>query len=77
ISISSDSSDESVGSSPSQIILFGNILAEIHGETPTIPPDPYEITAARWRIRVAARSSPPSSPTHDLSPPDVTPPTIR
>nr|GEX17963.1 hypothetical protein [Tanacetum cinerariifolium] len=35
--------------------------------------DPYEVTVARWRSRVAARSSPPSSPTHD-SPP-ITPPT--
>ncbi|GJW86060.1 hypothetical protein Tco_0159205 [Tanacetum coccineum] len=33
--------------------------------------DPYEITAARWRNRVAARSSPQSSPTHD------SPPTLR
>ncbi|GJV63555.1 putative ribonuclease H-like domain-containing protein [Tanacetum coccineum] len=37
ISISSDSSDESVGLSPSQIILFGTIPAEILAETPTIP----------------------------------------
>nr|GEX83054.1 hypothetical protein [Tanacetum cinerariifolium] len=36
-------------------------------ETPTIPPvDPYEVTVARWRSRVAARSLPPSLPTHDL-----------
>ncbi|GKB22001.1 hypothetical protein Tco_0855924 [Tanacetum coccineum] len=38
ISISSDSLDESVGSSPSRIILFGTIPAEIPAETPTIPP---------------------------------------
>ncbi|GJR42672.1 hypothetical protein Tco_1310775 [Tanacetum coccineum] len=37
ISISSDSSDESVGSSLSRIILFGIIPAEIPAETPTIP----------------------------------------
>nr|GEV29274.1 hypothetical protein [Tanacetum cinerariifolium] len=37
ISIVSDSSDESMGLSPSQIILFGTILAEISTETPTIP----------------------------------------
>ncbi|GKA53166.1 hypothetical protein Tco_0746481 [Tanacetum coccineum] len=30
--------------------------------------DPYEVTVARWRSRVAARSSPPSSLTHDLPP---------
>nr|GEY88233.1 hypothetical protein [Tanacetum cinerariifolium] len=29
--------DENVGSSPSRIILFGTIPAEIHAETPTIP----------------------------------------
>ncbi|GJY94253.1 putative reverse transcriptase domain-containing protein [Tanacetum coccineum] len=105
ILISSDSSDESVGSSPSRIILFGTIPAEILVETPTIPSvvptlphtspflytdssdsdtserppsqDPYKVTVARWRSRVAARSSPPSSPTHYLSPTDVTPPTLR
>ncbi|GKE20439.1 hypothetical protein Tco_1431951, partial [Tanacetum coccineum] len=38
ILISLDSSDESVGSSPSRIILFGTILAEIPAKTPTIPP---------------------------------------
>ncbi|GJW47414.1 hypothetical protein Tco_0079060 [Tanacetum coccineum] len=93
ISISSDSLDESVGSSLSQIILFSTIPAEIPAETPTIPSvvptlphtspflytdssdcdtferppshDPYEVTVARWRSRVAARSSPPSLPTHD------------
>ncbi|GJU91237.1 hypothetical protein Tco_1303660 [Tanacetum coccineum] len=37
--------------------------------------DPYEVIVARWRSRVAARSSPLSSPTHDSSPADVTPPT--
>ncbi|GJX82196.1 hypothetical protein Tco_0331677 [Tanacetum coccineum] len=30
--------------------------------------DLYEVTVARWRSRVAALSSPPSSPTHDLPP---------
>ncbi|GJU86425.1 putative reverse transcriptase domain-containing protein [Tanacetum coccineum] len=100
ISISLDSSDESVGSIPSQIILFSNIPAE----TPTIPliiftlphtslfmytyssnsdnskrpplQDPYEVIVAQWRSRVAECSSPPSSPTHDSSPTDVTPPTL-
>ncbi|GKF51252.1 hypothetical protein Tco_0147719, partial [Tanacetum coccineum] len=38
ILISSDSSDESVGSSTSRIILFGTILAEILAEIQTIPP---------------------------------------
>nr|GEY26590.1 hypothetical protein [Tanacetum cinerariifolium] len=37
-------------------------------ETPTIPHDPYEVTVARWRSRVAAHSLPPSLPTHDLPP---------
>ncbi|GJT69766.1 putative ribonuclease H-like domain-containing protein [Tanacetum coccineum] len=92
----------SVGSSPSRIILFGTILADIPVETPTIPSvvptlphtspflytdssdsdaserppsqDPYKVTVARWRSRVAARSSLPSLPTHYLSPSDVTPP---
>ncbi|GKE95864.1 hypothetical protein Tco_1580719, partial [Tanacetum coccineum] len=101
ISISLDSSDESVGSSPSRIILFGTILAETYTITsvvPTLPhtslflyndssnsdtferppsQDPYEVIVARWRSRVAARSSSPSSPTHDLSTTDVTPPTLR
>ncbi|GKB54826.1 hypothetical protein Tco_0905579 [Tanacetum coccineum] len=105
ISISSDSSDESMGLSPSRIILFGTIPVEIPTEIPTIPSvvhtlphtlpflctgsldsdtstrppsqDPYEVTIARWRSRVAARSTPPSSPTHDLSPTYVTPPTLR
>nr|GEV50022.1 DNA-directed DNA polymerase [Tanacetum cinerariifolium] len=39
--------------------------------------DPYEVTVARWRSRVVSRSSPPSSPTHDLPLTDVTPPTLR
>ncbi|GJX42495.1 hypothetical protein Tco_0257485 [Tanacetum coccineum] len=80
ILISSDSLDESVGPSPSWIILFDTILAEIPTETPTIPsvvPDLYEVTVAWWRSRVAARSSPPPSPTHNLSSTDVTPPTLR
>ncbi|GJW09955.1 hypothetical protein Tco_1575782 [Tanacetum coccineum] len=38
--------------------------------------DPYEVTVARWSSIVAARSSPPSLPTHDLPPTDVTPPTL-
>ncbi|GJW67705.1 hypothetical protein Tco_0122129 [Tanacetum coccineum] len=36
--ISSDSSDESVESSISRIILFGTILTEIPTETPVVPP---------------------------------------
>ncbi|GKA57487.1 putative reverse transcriptase domain-containing protein [Tanacetum coccineum] len=110
ISISSDSSKESVGTSIARVILFGTIptvisaivpvinLTVVHDdtpliptETPTIPPvistlphtslflytdssdsdtskrppshDPYEVTVARWRSRVAACSSPPSLPT--------------
>ncbi|GKG53964.1 hypothetical protein Tco_0557487, partial [Tanacetum coccineum] len=39
--------------------------------------DPSEVTVARWRSKVALRLSPPSSTTHDLSPTDVTPPTLR
>ncbi|GKB77199.1 hypothetical protein Tco_0944094, partial [Tanacetum coccineum] len=30
--------------------------------------DPYEVTVARWRSKVASRASLPSSPTHDLPP---------
>ncbi|GJW11672.1 putative reverse transcriptase domain-containing protein [Tanacetum coccineum] len=118
VSISSDSSEESVGTSTTRVILFSMIPTAIpatvpivdplvdHDGTPliltetlTIPPvvctlphtspflytdssnsdtskrpashDPYEVTVARWRSRVAARSSPPSSPTRDL------PPTLR
>ncbi|GJY14563.1 hypothetical protein Tco_0384985 [Tanacetum coccineum] len=36
ISISSNASDESVGSAPSRIILFGTIPAEIPTKTPVI-----------------------------------------
>ncbi|GJY27601.1 hypothetical protein Tco_0403368, partial [Tanacetum coccineum] len=39
--------------------------------------DSSEVTIARWRSRVASRSSPPSSTTHVLSPTNVTPPTLR
>ncbi|GJS05151.1 hypothetical protein Tco_0321659 [Tanacetum coccineum] len=121
--ISSDSSEESVGTSNARVILFGTIPIAIltnvlivdppvvHDDTPliptethTIPPvvstlphtspfmhtdssdsdtserppsqDPYEVTIAQWRSRVAACSLPPSSPTHDSSPTDVTPPTL-
>ncbi|GKF17842.1 hypothetical protein Tco_0062760, partial [Tanacetum coccineum] len=37
-------------------------------DTPDSPPsqDPYEAVVARWRSRVAARSSPPSSPIHQI-----------
>ncbi|GJZ99479.1 hypothetical protein Tco_0672030 [Tanacetum coccineum] len=110
ISISLDSSKESVGTSTARVILFGTILTVILAivpvvdlpvvhddtpliptETPTIPPvistlphtslflytdsfdsdtskrppshDPYEVTVARWRSRVAARPLPPSLPT--------------
>ncbi|GKF22963.1 hypothetical protein Tco_0075285 [Tanacetum coccineum] len=99
-SISLDFLDESAGSSPSRIILFGTILAKIPTKTPTIPPvvptiphtspflytdlsetssdsskrppshGTYKVIVARWRSRVAARSSPPSLPTQD-SPPTV------
>ncbi|GJY84746.1 hypothetical protein Tco_0498772 [Tanacetum coccineum] len=101
ISISSDLSEESVGTSTARVILFGMIPTTITStapttnspvihndtlliptDTPTISPtipsiaptiqqplqDPYEVTAARWRSRVAACSSPPSSPTHDSPP---------
>ncbi|GJU94957.1 putative reverse transcriptase domain-containing protein [Tanacetum coccineum] len=122
ISISPNSSEESVGTSTARFILFGTIpttipstartidLPIIHDDTPliptdtptfspvipTIPPivptiqytspfictdssdsdihdsppshDPYEITVARWRSRVAARSSPPSSPIRQILP---------
>nr|GEZ01653.1 hypothetical protein [Tanacetum cinerariifolium] len=92
IAISSDSSEESVRTSIARIILFGTIptaiLATVHVVDPPVistlpytflflytdssdndtskrPPsqDPYEVTVARWKSRVIARSSPPSSPT--------------
>nr|GEV48856.1 hypothetical protein [Tanacetum cinerariifolium] len=83
ISISSDSSEESVGTSTSRVILFGTIpttippttpttdLPVIHHDTmltPTIPLDPYKAVVARWRSQVAARSSPPSSPIRQILP---------
>ncbi|GJX79739.1 putative reverse transcriptase domain-containing protein [Tanacetum coccineum] len=52
-----------------------------NSDTSERPPsqDPYEVTVARWRSRVAALSSPPSSPTHDLLPltQDLPPPVRR
>nr|GEV59081.1 hypothetical protein [Tanacetum cinerariifolium] len=60
--ISSDSSDESVGSSLSQIILFGTIPAEIPIETPTIP-SVVPTLPHNSSFLVAARSS---TPTQDL-----------
>ncbi|GJX93750.1 hypothetical protein Tco_0348336 [Tanacetum coccineum] len=47
ISISSDSLNESMGSSTSRTILFGTILAKIPAETPVIPPVAPEVKAAR------------------------------
>nr|GEU50281.1 hypothetical protein [Tanacetum cinerariifolium] len=46
ISITLDSSYESLGSSPSRIILFGTILAKNPAETPVIPPVSLEVKAA-------------------------------
>nr|GEW00774.1 hypothetical protein [Tanacetum cinerariifolium] len=57
IAISADSSEESVGTSTARVILFSTILTAI------ATTDPYEVTVARWRSRVATRSSPSSSPT--------------
>ncbi|GJT79951.1 hypothetical protein Tco_1054293 [Tanacetum coccineum] len=127
ISISSDSSEESVGTSTARVILFGTIptaipstapttdLPIIHDDTPLIPTDtptisptiftipsiaptiqytspfidtdsfdsdiperppsqdPYEVTIARWRSKVAARSSPPPLPIRQilLAPPGL------
>nr|GEV29121.1 hypothetical protein [Tanacetum cinerariifolium] len=90
ISISSDSSEESMGMSTARVILFGTIPATIplitpgtnlpiiHDDTlltptisptiPTIPTDPYEDVVARWKSRVAARLSPPSSPICQMLP---------
>ncbi|GJW80602.1 putative reverse transcriptase domain-containing protein [Tanacetum coccineum] len=77
ISISSDSSEESVGMSTARVILFGTILTNIPSTAPTtdLPTihddtllDPYEVTVARWRSRVVARSSPPSSPIRQILP---------
>ncbi|GJT92356.1 hypothetical protein Tco_1081201 [Tanacetum coccineum] len=88
ISISSDSSEESVRTSTARVILFGTILTTIsstapttdlpaiHDDTPLIhllfhafdtpntpsSQNPYEVIVARWRSRVAVRSSPPSPP---------------
>nr|GEY09877.1 xylulose kinase-1 [Tanacetum cinerariifolium] len=62
ISISSDSSEESIRTSTTRVILFGTIPTTVQATTPaTDSPDLYEVTAARWRTRVAAHSS----PTHD------------
>nr|GEU81669.1 hypothetical protein [Tanacetum cinerariifolium] len=94
ISISSDSSEESVGTSTARVTLFDTIPTTIPSTAPTIDlpvihplctspfidtnasnnntpntpssQDPYEVTVARWRSRVAACSSPPSSPIHQI-----------
>ncbi|GJV76226.1 putative reverse transcriptase domain-containing protein [Tanacetum coccineum] len=92
ISISSDSSEESVGAFTARVILFGTIPTTIpstaptytspfictdssDSDTPDSPPsqDSYEVVVARWRSRVAARSSPPSSPIRQIlpAPPDL------
>nr|GEY92776.1 putative reverse transcriptase domain-containing protein [Tanacetum cinerariifolium] len=65
IIVSSNSFDESVGSPPSRVILFGDIPTVIPStlviapETSTIAPttiqDPYDIIVARWRSRVTTR----------------------
>ncbi|GKE87524.1 hypothetical protein Tco_1564999, partial [Tanacetum coccineum] len=74
IVISYDSSDESGGSPPSRVLLFGDIPTVIPStsvvtlETSTIAPvissaapvDPYVATVARWRSRVTTRASSPS-----------------
>nr|GEX26551.1 hypothetical protein [Tanacetum cinerariifolium] len=43
--------------------LFGTIPTNIPATVPVVDPP---VTVAQWRSKVAARSSPPSSPTHDL-----------
>ncbi|GKC07966.1 hypothetical protein Tco_0999576 [Tanacetum coccineum] len=85
ISISSNSSEESVETSTTRVILFGMIPTTIPSTTPTtdlpiilddtldtpdLPQlqDPYEAVVARWRSRVVARLSPPSSPIHKILP---------
>ncbi|GJW84839.1 hypothetical protein Tco_0157984 [Tanacetum coccineum] len=78
ISISSDSLEESVGTSTARIISFGTIpttvpasapttdLPVIHDDTPLIPTDTP--TISHIRSRVAAHSSPPSPPTRRILP---------
>ncbi|GKD91414.1 hypothetical protein Tco_1366921 [Tanacetum coccineum] len=91
ISISSDSSEESVRTSTARVILFGTILTTIPSTAPTVDlpytspfictnlsnsdtperppsPDPYEVIVARWRSRVAARSSLPSPHVRQILP---------
>nr|GFB06433.1 hypothetical protein [Tanacetum cinerariifolium] len=101
ISISLESSEESVGAFTTLVILFGTITTTIpsivptvdsptiphiaptiqytssfvctdssNNDTPGTPPsqDPYEVTVARWRSHVVARSSPLLSPIQDSPP---------
>ncbi|GJZ48299.1 hypothetical protein Tco_0602131 [Tanacetum coccineum] len=69
ISISSDSSEDSVGTSTARVILFGTIPTTIPPTTPTTDLlDPYETVVARWRSRVVVHSSPPSSPIRQILP---------
>ncbi|GJV69290.1 hypothetical protein Tco_1484799 [Tanacetum coccineum] len=89
ISISSDLSDESVGSSIPRVILIGSIHVEVlvtpevgaaavasptgdDSESDTEMPDrhvsstPHDAMLARWRSRVASRSSSPTTSTKEI-----------
>nr|GEW59647.1 putative reverse transcriptase domain-containing protein [Tanacetum cinerariifolium] len=91
ISISSNISDESVGSSISQVILIGSIIVEVlvasevgaaavalpagrldDSESDTefperhVSPTPHGIMLARWRSKVASRSSSPITSTLEI-----------
>ncbi|GKA10336.1 hypothetical protein Tco_0689769 [Tanacetum coccineum] len=73
ISISLDSSEESVRTSIARVILFGTILTTIPSTVPTtdlpvIHDDTPLVIVARWRSRVAAHSSPPPSPVRQILP---------
>ncbi|GJV29334.1 putative reverse transcriptase domain-containing protein [Tanacetum coccineum] len=68
--------------STARVILFGMIPTTIPSIAPTTdlliihddtPLDPYKVNVAWWRSRVAARSSPPLSPIHQilLAPPGL------
>ncbi|GJY43745.1 putative reverse transcriptase domain-containing protein [Tanacetum coccineum] len=68
ISISSDLSDESVGSSIPQVILIGSISVKSDTEMPErhVSPTPHDAMLTRWRSRVASRSSSPINSTPEI-----------
>ncbi|GJX63712.1 hypothetical protein Tco_0296612 [Tanacetum coccineum] len=78
ISVSSDSSEESVGASVERVILFGTILTIIHDTMPTISPptthtDTIVTPTEMPSILPTVLPTVPPSPDHTPALPDITP----